>query len=221
MEKGKSLVNVDVEKALSSVWVKMPCVNVEIQMVILPSVSQILYQVETIVSSSSQSLDEATDLWWDKSEVHLEESYGQDDYDSHHLDVFLFSDATSTSSRPSPSLYPSYPSFGLSARVSRSSSEELSRSSSAAGELSRSSSVESSRLSSGELSRSSPVEASISSSVKSSRSSSEESSRSSSVKSSRSSSVKSSRSSSEESSRSSSVESSRFSLVESSRSSDT
>ena len=84
MEKGKSLVNVDVEKALSSVWVKMPCVNVEIQKVILPSVSQILYQVETIVSSSSQSLDEATDLWWDKSEVHLEESYGQDDYDSHH-----------------------------------------------------------------------------------------------------------------------------------------
>ena len=72
--------------------VKMPCVNVEIQKVILPSVSQILYQVETIVSSSSQSLDEATDLWWDKSEVHLEESYGQDD--SHHSDVFLFSDAT-------------------------------------------------------------------------------------------------------------------------------
>ena len=119
MEKGKSLVNVDVEKALSSVWVKMPCVNVEIQKVILPSVSQILYQVETIVSSSSQSLDEATDLWWDKSEVHLEESYGQDD--SHHSDVFLFSDATLTSSRPSPSLYPLYPSFGLSARFSRSS----------------------------------------------------------------------------------------------------
>ena len=79
---------VNVEKALSSVCVKMPCVNVEIQKVILPSVSQILYQAETIVSSSSQSLDEATDLWWDKSEVHLEESYGQDD--SHHSDVFLF-----------------------------------------------------------------------------------------------------------------------------------
>ena len=209
MEKGKSLVNVDVEKALSSVWVKMPCVNVKIQKVILPSVSQILYQVETIVSSSSQSLDEATDLWWDKSEVHLEESYGQDDYDSHHLDVFLFSDATSTSSRPSPSLYPSYPSFCLSARFSRLSSEESSRlsseessrSSAAAGELARSSS------------RSSSVDASISSSVKSSRSSSEESSRSSSVESSRSSSV--------EASRSSSVVSSRFSLVESSRSSDT
>ena len=108
-----------------------------------------------------------------------------------------------------PSLYPSYPSFCLSARFSRLSSEESSRSfseessrsSAAAGELARSSS------------RSSSVDASISSSVKSSRSSSEESSRSSSVELSRSSSV--------EASRSSSVVSSRFSLVESSRSSDT
>ena len=66
----------NVEKVLSSVCVKMSCVNVEIQKVILPRVSQILYQVETIVSSSSQSLDEVTDLWfwWDESEVHLEES---------------------------------------------------------------------------------------------------------------------------------------------------
>ena len=52
-EKGKSLVNI--EKAFSSVFVKMLCVNVEIQKVILPSVSQIFYQVETIVSSSSQT----------------------------------------------------------------------------------------------------------------------------------------------------------------------
>ena len=35
------------------------------------------------------------DLWWDESGVHLEESYGQDD--SYLSDVFLFSDAMSTS----------------------------------------------------------------------------------------------------------------------------
>ena len=81
----------NVEKDLSSVCVKMSSVNVETRKKILPNVSQILYQVETIVSSSSQPLDTATDLWWDESGVHLEESYGQDD--SYLSDVFLFSDA--------------------------------------------------------------------------------------------------------------------------------
>ena len=84
---------------MSSVCVKMSCVNVETRKKILPNVSQILYQVETIVSSSSQPLDTATDLWWDESGVHLEESYGWDD--SYLSDVFLFSDAMSTTSRPS------------------------------------------------------------------------------------------------------------------------
>ena len=64
------------------------CVNVETRKEILPNVSQILYQVETIMSSSSQPLDTATDLWWDESGVHLEESYGWDD--SNLSDVFLF-----------------------------------------------------------------------------------------------------------------------------------
>ena len=91
----------NVEKSLSSVCVKMSCVNVETRRKILPSVSHILYQVETIVSSSSQPLDTATDLWWDESGVHLEESYGWDDS---YPDVFLFSDAMSTTSRPSLSL---------------------------------------------------------------------------------------------------------------------
>ena len=89
----------DVEKALSSVCVKMSSVNVETRKKILPNVSQILYQVETIVSSSSQPLDTNTDLWWDESGVHLEESYGWDD--SYPSDVFLFCDAMSTTSRPS------------------------------------------------------------------------------------------------------------------------
>ena len=89
----------NVEKALSSVCVKMSSVNVETRKKILPNVSQILYQVETIVSSSSQPLDTNTDLWWDESGVHLEESYGWDD--SYPSDVFLFCDAMSTTSRPS------------------------------------------------------------------------------------------------------------------------
>ena len=89
----------NVEKALSSVSVMMSCVNIKTRKEILPNVSQILYQVETIVSSSSQPLDTATDLWWDESGVHLEESYGWDDSDLSN--VFLFSDAMSTTSRPS------------------------------------------------------------------------------------------------------------------------
>ena len=90
----KSLLS-HVEEALSSVCIKMSCINVETRKKVLPNVSQILYQVENIVSSSSQPLDTATDLWWDESGVHLEESYGQDD--SYLSDVFLFSDARSTS----------------------------------------------------------------------------------------------------------------------------
>ncbi len=86
----------NVEEALSSVCVKMSSVNVEARKKILPNVSQILYQVECIVSSSSQPLDIATDLCWDESGVHLEESYGQDD--SLLSDVFLFSDARSSTS---------------------------------------------------------------------------------------------------------------------------
>ena len=86
----------NVEEALSSACDKMSSVNVEARKKILHNVSQILYQVECIVSSSSQPLDTTTDLWWDESGVHLEESYGQDD--SLLSDVFLFSDGMSTSS---------------------------------------------------------------------------------------------------------------------------
>ena len=86
----------NVEEALSSACDKMSSVNVEARKKILHNVSQILYQVECIVSSSSQPLDTTTDLWWDESGVHLEESYGQDD--SLLSDVFLFSDARSSTS---------------------------------------------------------------------------------------------------------------------------
>ena len=82
----------------------MSSVNVKSRKKILPSVSQILYQVETIVASSSQPLDTATDLWWKESGVHLEEGYNQED--SYLSDVFPLSDAMSTSptspSRDSP-----------------------------------------------------------------------------------------------------------------------
>ena len=95
----KSILS-NVEKALSSVCVKMLWVNVETRKKILPNVSQILYQVETIVSSSSQPLDTATDLWWDESGLHQEESYGCDD--SNLSDVFLFSKLNLTSPSQSP-----------------------------------------------------------------------------------------------------------------------
>ena len=88
-----------VESILSTICVKMVSVNIESRKKVLPCVSKILYQVETIVSSSSQPLDTNTDLWWDESGVHLEESYGWDD--SYPSDVFLFCDAMSTTSRPS------------------------------------------------------------------------------------------------------------------------
>ena len=87
----------NVEKTLSSVYVKMSCVNVETRKKFLPSVSQILYQVENIVSSSTLPLDTAADLWWDESGILLGESYGQDD-SLLSDDVFLFPDAKSTKS---------------------------------------------------------------------------------------------------------------------------
>ena len=90
----------NVKKSLSSVCVKMLCVNVETRKKILPNVNQILYQVETIVSSSSHPLDTATDLWWDESGLRLEESYGCDD--SNLSDVFLFSKLNLTSPSQSP-----------------------------------------------------------------------------------------------------------------------
>ena len=85
---------------MSSVCMKMLCVNVETRKKILPNVNQILYQVETIVSSSSHPLDTATDLWWDESGLHQEESYGCDD--SNLSDVFLFSKLNLTSPSQSP-----------------------------------------------------------------------------------------------------------------------
>ena len=102
----------NVEKSLSSVCVKMSCVNVEIRRKILPSVSHILYQVETIVSSSSQPL-------------------------------FLFSDAMSTTSRPSLSL-----SSSLRGSSRLSSSRDSSMSSSSRDSSRSFSSKESSRSSS-------------------------------------------------------------------------
>ena len=105
--------------------------------------SQILYQVETIVSSSSQPLDTATDLWWDESGVHLEESYGQDD--SNLSDVFLFSDGTSSSkysSIPSSSRYTSIPSSARYSSTSSSSSYS-SRSSPSSGSSTTSSDISS------------------------------------------------------------------------------
>ena len=111
-----------VKKALSSVCVKMSCVNVKSRKKILPSVSQILYQVETIVASSSQPLDTATDLWWDECGVHLEEGYNQED--SYLSDVFPLSDAMSTSPT-SPSR--DSPTSSFSTESSRSSSSSSSR----------------------------------------------------------------------------------------------
>ena len=77
-----------VETILSTICVKMASVNIESRKKVLPCVSKILYQVETIVSCSSQPQHTMTDLWWDESGVHLEDSYGQDD--SFLSDVFLF-----------------------------------------------------------------------------------------------------------------------------------
>ena len=80
----------DVESILSEIGVRMSSVNIESRKKILPCVSKILY----IVSCISHPQHTITDLWWDESGVHLEESYGQD-Y-SFLSDVFLFSDATSS-----------------------------------------------------------------------------------------------------------------------------
>ena len=53
----------DVESILSEIGVRMSSVNIESRKKILPCVSKILYQVETIVSSSSQPQHTITDLW--------------------------------------------------------------------------------------------------------------------------------------------------------------
>jgi len=116
----------NVEKTLSSVYVKMSCVNVETRKKFLPSVSQILYQVENIVSSSTLPLDTAADLWWDESGILLGESYGQDD-SLLSDDVFLFPDAKSTKSS-SPTRDTSVSS--LSSRKSSTSSSSMDSSSS-------------------------------------------------------------------------------------------
>ena len=147
----KSLLS-NVEETLSSVCTKMVCVNVKTRKKILPYVSQILYQVETIVSSSSQPLDATTDLWWDESGVNLEESYGQDD--SILSDVFLFSDAMSTSSA-SISRYSSMSSPSRDSSMS-SSSRDSSKSSSRYSSTSSSSRYSSASSSSSYSSRSSP-----------------------------------------------------------------
>ena len=116
----------NVEKTLSSVYVKMSCVNVKTRKKFLPSVSQILYQVENIVSSSTLPLDTAADLWWDESGILLGESYGQDD-SLLSDDVFLFPDAKSTKSS-SPTRDTSVSS--LSSRKSSTSSSSMDSSSS-------------------------------------------------------------------------------------------
>ena len=90
----------DVKVLLSRICVEMSSVSIESWKQILPCVSKILYQVETIVSCSSQPQHTMTDLWWDESGVHLEECYWQDDSILSY--VFLFTDATS-----SPSVCPS------------------------------------------------------------------------------------------------------------------
>ena len=53
----------DVEVILSRICVKMSSVSIKSRKQILPCVSKILYQVETIVSSSSQPQHTITDLW--------------------------------------------------------------------------------------------------------------------------------------------------------------
>ena len=86
----------DVEVILSRICLEMSSVSIKSRKQILPCMSKILYQVETIVSCSSHPQHTMTDLWWDESGVQLEESYGQDD--SILSDVFLFSDAISSPS---------------------------------------------------------------------------------------------------------------------------
>ena len=113
----------DVEVSLSRICVELSSVSIESRKKILPCVSKILYQVETIVSCSSQPQHTMTDLWWDESGVHLEESHGQDD--SILSDVFLFSDATSS------------PSVSLSRTLSTSSSLRDSSTSSSSREEAR------------------------------------------------------------------------------------
>ena len=53
----------DVESILSTICVKMSSISTESRKKVLPCVSKILYQVETIVSSSSQPQHTITDLW--------------------------------------------------------------------------------------------------------------------------------------------------------------
>ena len=121
----------------------MSSVSIESQKQILPCLSKILYQVETIVSCSSQPQHKMTDLWWDESGVHLEESYGQDD--SILSNVFLFSDATSS---PSVSLSRTSSTSSLSRESSTSSSSRESSTSSSLRESSMSSSSRESSTSS-------------------------------------------------------------------------
>ena len=64
----------DVEVSLSRICVELSSVSIKSRKQILPCVSKILYQVKTIVSCSSQPQHTITDLWWDESGVHLEES---------------------------------------------------------------------------------------------------------------------------------------------------
>ena len=80
----------DIEQVLSDISVEMSSMNVKTKRTFLSRVSRIIDQVESIISSTNQPQDSATDLWWwDERGEHLEQSYGQEDF--HISNVFFFS----------------------------------------------------------------------------------------------------------------------------------